>query len=87
MQFRRKLGTFGGLALLRNIAMCVTATACMIPVFFLSELLRRRLPLFFFFAVAAAASLCVYAVLLNLLRVDLFLETLGRVEIILRNRL
>lgn len=86
VQFRRKLGAFGGLALLKNVAKYVFATACMVPVFLLCELLRGRLPLLVFFSVAAALSLCVYAVLLWLLRADLFLEALGRARVFLRGR-
>ena len=77
-QFRRKLGSFGGLALLKSIVKCVVATACMVPVFFTFELLRGRLPLLVFFAAAAGASLCVYALLLYLLKVELFIEAIGR---------
>jgi len=85
--FRRKCGAFGGLAFLKNIGKCVIATAGMIPVFLVCELLRGRLPLFIFFAVAAAVSLLVYALLLYLLKVELFMEALRRGKTFLKNRL
>jgi putative peptidoglycan lipid II flippase len=84
--FRRKCGAFGGLSLLKNIGKCILAAGCMVPVFFLCELLRPRLPLFVFFAAAAAASLCVYALLLYLFRVELFMEALGRAKAFLKKR-
>ncbi|MCL2159331.1 MAG: polysaccharide biosynthesis C-terminal domain-containing protein, partial [Oscillospiraceae bacterium] len=84
--FRRKCGAFGGLALAKNVGKCMVATASMAPVFWLCELLRPRLPLFVFFAAAAAASLCVYALLLYLLRVSLFMEALGRAKAFLKGR-
>ena len=85
--FRRKCGAFGGLALVKNAAKCTFATAGMIPVFFLCELLRDRLPLFIFFAVAAMISLCVYALLLYLFKVELFMEALERGKTFIKNRL
>lgn len=84
--FRRKCGAFNGLTLLKNIGKCVIATVGMVPVFWVCELLRGRLPLFIFFAVAAAISLLVYALLLYLLKVELFMEALGRAKIFLKNR-
>ena len=41
--FRRKCGAFGGLALAKNIGKCMVATASMVPMFLLFELLRHRL--------------------------------------------
>ena len=86
MLFRRKHGSFGGLALIKNTVKCVVAAGCMVPVFLLCELLRGRLPLLIFFVVAVALSLCVYAALLWVLRVDLFLEALKRARGFLRGR-
>ena len=77
---------FGGLALAKNIGKCVIAAASMVPVFLLCELLRPHLPLFVFFAAAAAALLCVYAVLLYLLKVELFMEALRRAKAFLKSR-
>jgi peptidoglycan biosynthesis protein MviN/MurJ (putative lipid II flippase) len=80
IQFRRKFGAFGGAALIKNIIKYIISSAGMIPVFFLFELLRNRLPLFIFFAGAATVSLCVYATLLYLFRAELFIEALKRVK-------
>ena len=84
--FRRKCGAFGGLSLFKNIAKCVVATASMIPIFLLCELLRSRLPLFVFFVASVAASLCIYALLLYILRVDLFMEALNRAKAFLKKK-
>lgn len=86
IQFRRKLGAFGGAVFLKNMAKCAIATAAMVPVFLLCELLRDKLSLFLFFATAAAISLCIYAVLLYLLKVDLFIEMLVRANGYLKNQ-
>jgi putative peptidoglycan lipid II flippase len=80
IQFRVKFGAFGGRALFKNSVKCIFASICMIPVFILCEFFRDKLPLFFFFAAAAAISLCVYALLLFLLRAELFMEALKRVK-------
>ena len=87
IQFRRKLGAFGGLVFLKNTVKCVVAAAIMLPVLLLCELLRDRLPLFVFFAAGAAISLCIYAFLLYLLKVNLFMEALHRLQNFFRNRL
>jgi len=76
--FKKKYGAFGGLTLVKNILKCSLATLFMIPVFFLCEYLRGSMHLFIFFAVSSALSLCVYALLLWLLKVDLFMEAVKR---------
>jgi putative peptidoglycan lipid II flippase len=86
IQFRRKCGAFGGFNLLKNITKFIVAAASMVPVFYLCELFRNGLPLFVFFAASVAISLCVYALLLYLLKVELFMESLNRVKTILKNR-
>ncbi|MCL2698899.1 MAG: murein biosynthesis integral membrane protein MurJ [Defluviitaleaceae bacterium] len=84
--FRLKCGAFGGLSLIKNVAKCAIATTGMIPIFFLFEPLRDSLPhqgnilMFFFFAAASAVSLSVYALLLYLFKVDLFMEALNRTK-------
>ena len=75
--FRRKFGSFGGVSLAKNVAKYIFATFCMIPVFFLCEVLRDKLPLFFFFATSVAISLCIYALILYILKADLFMEALN----------
>ncbi|MCL2212274.1 MAG: murein biosynthesis integral membrane protein MurJ [Oscillospiraceae bacterium] len=77
--FRRKFGAFGGLALAKNIGKCVIACTAMVPVLLLFELLRDRLPLLIFFAAASVVSLGVYALILYLLKADLFVEMTDRV--------
>jgi putative peptidoglycan lipid II flippase len=84
--FRKKCGAFGGLALLKNIAKCTIATISMIPVFILCEIFRNRLPLIIFFGIGVIISLIVYAVLLYLLKVELFMETLNRAKMFFKNR-
>ena len=80
IQFRRKCGAFGGLLLLKNIAKCLIAAACMIPVFFLCELIRNKLPLIIFFGFVVIISFAVYALILYLLKAELFIEALNRTK-------
>jgi hypothetical protein len=44
----------------------------------LGEFLRGRVPLFFYFAGVVGVALCVYALLLYLLKVELFIEAMER---------
>ena len=85
--FRLKVGSFGGLALLKNVSKCVLAALCMVPVFLLFEYLREGLPLLIFFALASIVSLGVYALVLYLLKVELFTEMAARALNIIKSRL
>ena len=80
ISFRRKFGSFEGFALIKNITKYVVAASCMIPVFFLTDLLRDRLPLLIFLAIGVLASLIIYAAVLYLLKAEMFMDGLKRVK-------
>jgi len=80
IQFRLKFGSFGGLALLKNVSKYAVATTVMLLMFFICEIFRSRLSLAAFFAVVALLSLLVYAVLLYLLKAVLFMEAFNRAK-------
>jgi putative peptidoglycan lipid II flippase len=82
IQFRRKLGAFGGLRLFINMSKCAAGALFMGPVFFLCEPLRARLPLFAFFGAGAIISLAVYALILFILRMELLMDALARVKLL-----
>jgi putative peptidoglycan lipid II flippase len=84
--FRIKCGAFGGFALLKNIIKYIVAMIGMIPVFFLLEMLRVTLPLLVFFSVATILSLFVYALLLYLLKAELFMETWSQMKAMVKNQ-
>jgi len=86
VQFRIKCGALGGLSFLKNTIKCLIATAGMIPIFFLCELFRNTFPLVIFFGIAVVISLAVYAMLLYLLKVELFIESLNRAKAFLVKR-
>ena len=85
VKFRLKYGPFGGFALLKNIIKYIIAASGMIPVFFLCELLRGRLPVILFLTVSAVISMCVYALLLYLFKAELFIYMLNRTKIYILN--
>jgi putative peptidoglycan lipid II flippase len=85
IQFRLKFGSFGGLSLLKNILKCIISTAGMIPVFLLCEIFRDRLPLLIFFTVSAFICFFVYALLLYLFKVELFMEAWARIKAFMLN--
>jgi putative peptidoglycan lipid II flippase len=78
--FRRKCGAFGGLSFVCNIAKCTIAIAGMIPIFLLCEYFRNTLPTFAFFAVCVMLGLIVYALLLYVMKVDIFIFGLQKVK-------
>ena len=86
MFFRRKCGAFGGMAYARNIMKCVGGVTGMIPIFVLMELVRVRVPLLIHFAVSVSVSLAAYAMLLYVLRVELFMEAMERAKSFVKTR-
>lgn len=78
--FKRKCGAFGGLAFLRNIIKCTIATVCMLPIFLVCEFFRSTLSAVIFFAVCAILGLAVYAVLLYVMRADIFMFGLDKIK-------
>jgi len=75
IQFGLKFGGFGIILFLKNIYKYVLAAAGMVPLFFVCEILRGKLPLLPFFTIVLAVSLCFYAFLLYLLKAELFMES------------
>ena len=84
--FRRKCGAFGGKAFLSDILKCSAAALFMLPTFMLSGFFRDLLPGFVFLAAASFISLGIYAVLLYILRVSVFIEILNQAKSFLRKR-
>lgn len=87
IQCRLKYGTFGELTLLKNIFKYILSATGVIPIFFLCEMLREGLPLLAFFLVVTIASLCIYALMLFLLKAELFIEGCIQLKKFLRGRL
>lgn len=84
--FRRKCGAFGGLAFVRNIIKCIFATIGMLPVFLLCEFFRSSLPAIVFFSVCVIFGFTVYAILLYVMKVDIFMFGLKKVKDVFRKR-
>jgi len=84
--FRKKCGAFGGLAFVRNIIKCTIAVIGMLPVFLLCEFFRDKLPTFVFFVVCAGCGFIVYATLLYIMKVDIFMFGLQKVKSIIKRK-
>jgi hypothetical protein len=85
IKFRVKLGSFDGILFLKNIFKYVIATTGVIPVFLLCEIFRNRLSLPIFVSISMMLSLFVYALILYLLKAELFIEALAQVKTFVKN--
>ena len=82
--FRRKCGSFGGFAFLKNIIKCTIATAAMLPVFLVCGFFRNQLPVLVFFCASVVLGFLLYAILLYIMKVDIFMFGLQKVTTILK---
>ncbi|MCL2410690.1 MAG: murein biosynthesis integral membrane protein MurJ [Treponema sp.] len=86
IQFRMKYGVFGGLILFKNVLKYIIAAFGMIPVFFIGEIFRGTVNLLLFFTSSSILALCVYVLLLYLLKAELFIDACKQVKIFVKSR-
>ena len=84
--FRRKCGAFGGVAFISNIIKCIVAVVGIIPVFLMCEFFRNKLPMFIFFVLCVGFGFIVYAILLYIMKVDIFMFGLQKVKSIIKRK-
>jgi hypothetical protein len=78
--FRRKCGEFGGFTFMKNVAKCTVATVGILPIFLLCEVFRGRLPTTIFWGISVMLGLILYAVLLYVMKVDIFMFGVNKVK-------
>ena len=87
IQFWRRLGGLNIMKFVKDIIKCAVSMICMIPFFYLFEILRNHLPLFIFVACSTIVSFCIYGLLLYLLKVELFQNALRQINGIIRKKI